>query len=70
MKKEMFNPYKEFLLRTIASVETKDQVLVCHNMIDNFMNCFRGVIPIFEMNDAQIELMDALQLKVNTDTII
>jgi hypothetical protein len=70
MKREMFQPYKEFLLQIIRRIETKDQVNICIKMADNFVNCFRGNYTPFELNDANNELMEAIQMKQNSDTII
>jgi hypothetical protein len=70
MKRELFIPYKLFLLRIIRSAETKDQLIVCHNMIDRYCEVFRGMVTPFDLNDANIELMNALQAMHNSETII
>ncbi len=70
MKREMFKPYLQFLLRIIRSVETRDQLLICHDLIDRFLEVFKLSIPADQMNEAHMELMDAYQLKHESETII
>lgn len=70
MKKEMFKPYQQFLRRIISSAETQDHLLICLNMIDNFLLCFRGSVSFYELNEVNSELMDALQAKQESITII
>jgi hypothetical protein len=70
MKKDMFLPYREFLRRIILSVETPEQLKICYDMIDRFIEVFKLSVGISELNEAQCELYDAYQLKNDTITII
>jgi hypothetical protein len=70
MKKDMFLPYREFLRRIILSVETPEQLKICYDMIDRFIEVFKLSVGISELNEAQGELYDAYQLKNDTITII
>lgn len=70
MKKEMFKPYREFLLKLLWKIETKEELLIGHHLIDDFTNTFRGVLQPMQVNEAEMELLDVLQEKQNSETII
>jgi hypothetical protein len=40
MRKELFLPYKEMILRCIESCESADQLTVCGDMMDRFNEQF------------------------------
>ena len=40
MKKELFQPYKEMILRCIESCISTDQLFICHDMMDRFNEQF------------------------------
>lgn len=70
MKRELFHPYRDFLLRIIKSVETPEQQQVCYDMIERFLERFRGILSIPEYNQAEMDLMEAYQGKADLITII
>lgn len=65
MKKEMFKPYRDFLLKILWSIETKEQLHFGNDMIYRFTSLFMNIISYQELDEAKMELMDVLQEKTN-----
>jgi hypothetical protein len=61
MKREMFHPYKAFLLRCIKSCETTKQVEICSHMVNHFHDIFLRVVSQDEITASSDELLEALQ---------
>lgn len=61
MKKEDFIPYKEMLMGVISHAKNMQQAFICRNMIERFTECFLLLVPPFELNEARLELYDALE---------
>lgn len=59
MKKELFEPYKQMILKCIASCTNNEQLLVCHDMMDRFSEQFKYSIPTSELHAAMDELSAA-----------
>lgn len=70
MKRELFIPYKDTILRCIASCITPEQFHVCYDLMERFEERFRGVVTVEELNEASIELHSAYQMKKEPLTII
>jgi hypothetical protein len=58
MKKELFIPYKEMIIRCIESCVLPDQLWVCHDMIQRFMEQFIFCIDASERYNASEELVN------------
>jgi len=56
MKKELFNPYKEMILRCIDSCINNEQLIVCHDMMDRFNEQFMHSADAKERASALDEL--------------
>ncbi len=63
MRRELFIPYKDFLLRVIDSVITKEQLIVVYDMMDRFTECFKLCVPLVDLHNASGELMHRYQLR-------
>lgn len=62
MKRELFTPYKEMILRCIESCVNNDQLIICHDMIDRFNEQFMHSVDYRERTDA-IDELSALYLQ-------
>lgn len=56
MKKELFQPYKEMILRCIDSCINTDQLFICHDMMDRFNEQFAHSIELRDRVAALDEL--------------
>ncbi len=63
MKPELFNPYKEVILRCIHSSTNHMQLYVCFDLITRFIDKFSDTITPNEVNDAAQELYGAYTSK-------
>lgn len=65
MRKEMFKPYRDFLLKVLWSIETNEQLQIGSDMIYRFTSLFRIIIPHQQLDEAYMELQDVLAEKTN-----
>jgi hypothetical protein len=59
MKKELFQPYKEMLIRCIDSCVNPDHLTICHDMMDRFNEQFMHSVEAKERAAALDELSSA-----------
>jgi hypothetical protein len=70
MRKELFRPYLDYVINCITKASTKEEMLIVWDIIDHFLDRFRGQVPLGELNEAQTSVLNAYQLKNSSETII
>lgn len=63
MKKELFGPFKVFILESIEDVYSQDRLLICFALIDMFINRFLHLVDRAKYDEAVAELWDAYNEK-------
>lgn len=63
MKKELFGPFKVFILESIQEAYSQDRLLICFALIDMYMNKFLHMVDRAALDANVTELWDAYNEK-------